>query len=150
MIVYQSDVLGFRTAVDKNKIVIDIEHQFHEKYGRKVSDPERRSWNNSLRFMETVLRLAKIPDDGGVLIEYNIPSTSKRIDFIVSGYDEKDDANFVIVELKQWETAEATEKEDTVVAYTGGGLREVAHPSYQAYSYKKYLSDMIMTVSNLI
>lgn len=142
MIVYQSDVIGFRTAVDSNRIVKDIEHQFNDKYGRRVSDPERRSWNNSLRFMETVLRLAKIPDDGGVLIEYNIPSTSKRIDFIVSGYDEKDNANFVIVELKQWETAQASEKEDIVVAYTGGGFREVAHPSYQAFSYKKYLMDM--------
>lgn len=142
MIVYQSDVIGFRTAVDSNRIVKDIEQQFNDKYGRKVSVPEKRSWNNSLRFMETVLRLARIPDDGGVLIEYNIPSTSKRIDFIVSGHDEKDNANFVIVELKQWETAEATEKEDIVVAYTGGGFREVAHPSYQAFSYKKYLMDM--------
>ena len=142
MIVYQSDVISFRTAVDGNRIVKDIEQQFNDKYGRRVSVSEKRSWNNSLKFMETILRLAKIPDDGGVLIEYNIPSTSKRIDFIVSGHDDKDNANFVIVELKQWETAEATEKEDIVVAYTGGGNREVAHPSYQAFSYKKYLMDM--------
>ena len=142
MIIYQSDVIGFRTAVDTNQIVKDIAVQFSDKYGRRVSDSEKRSWNNSLRFMETALRLAKIPDDGGVLIEYNIPLSSLRIDFIISGHDEKDNANFVIVELKQWEKADATDKEDLVVAFTGGRLREVAHPSYQAFSYKKYLMDM--------
>lgn len=142
MIIYQNDVIGFRTAVDTNRIVNDIDAQFSEKFGMRVQDSERRSWNNSLRFMETALRLAKIPDDGGVLIEYNIPSTSKRIDFIVSGHDEQDNPNFVIIELKQWDKAEATDKEDLVIAYTGRALREVAHPSYQAYSYKKYLMDM--------
>lgn len=142
MIIYQNDVTGFRTAVDKNLIVKEIDAQFLDKFGRRVSNSERTSWTNSLRFMETALRVAMIPDDGGVLIEYNIPSTSKRIDFIVSGHDEKDHANFVIVELKQWEKAEATDKEDLVVAFTGGNFREVAHPSYQAFSYKKYLMDM--------
>lgn len=142
MIIYQNDVIGFRTAVDTNRIVNDIDAQFSEKFGMRVQDSERRAWNNSLRFMETALRLAKIPDDGGVLIEYNIPSTSKRIDFIVSGHDEQDNPNFVIIELKQWDKAEATDKEDLVIAYTGRALREVAHPSYQAYSYKKYLMDM--------
>lgn len=142
MIIYQNDVIGFRTAVDTNRIVNDIDAQFSEKFGKRVQDSERRAWNNSLRFMETALRLAKIPDDGGVLIEYNIPSTSKRIDFIVSGHDEQDNPNFVIIELKQWDKAEATDKEDLVIAYTGRALREVAHPSYQAYSYKKYLMDM--------
>lgn len=142
MIIYQSDVIGFRTAVDSNRIVSDIDAQFSDKFGWKVSDSERRAWNNSLRFMETALRLAKIPDDGGVLIEYNIPSTSKRIDFIVSGHDEENNANFVIIELKQWDKADASDKEDLVIAYTGNALREVAHPSYQAFSYKKYLMDM--------
>lgn len=142
MIIYQSDVIGFRTAVDTNRIVSDIDTQFADKYGRKVSDSERRAWNNSLRFMETALRLARIPDDGGVMIEYNIPSTSLRIDFIVAGHDEKDNANFVIIELKQWDKADATDKEDLVVAFTGGSFREVTHPACQAFSYKKHLTDM--------
>jgi len=101
MIIYKNDVHGFRNAVDNNVIVADIEKGFREKFGKKVNDNEKRSWNNSLRFMETALRKAEIPGDCGVLVEYNIPSTSKRIDFIVTGHDNKDEANFVIVELKQ-------------------------------------------------
>lgn len=142
MIIYKNDAVGFKNAVDENRIVYDIEMQYTDKFGRKVSDAEKRAWNYSLRFMETALRKSNIPDDCGVLIEYNIPSTSKRIDFIISGYDDKDNANFVIVELKQWNKAGATNKEDIVTAFIGGRVREVAHPSYQAYSYKKYLSDM--------
>ena len=101
MIIYKNDVAGFRNAVDSNAIVTDIEKGFREKFGRKVHSNEKRSWNNSLRFMETALRKADIPGDCGVLVEYNIPSTSKRIDFIVTGHNERDEANFVIVELKQ-------------------------------------------------
>lgn len=142
MIIYKNDVLGFRNAVDSNAIVSDIEKGFREKFGRKVNDQEKRSWNNSLRFMETALRKAEIPGDCGVLVEYNIPSTSKRIDFIVTGHDEDDNSNFVIVELKQWEKAHATNKEDLVATYVGGSVRDVPHPSYQAYSYKKYIMDM--------
>ncbi len=142
MIVYKNNAAGFRTDVDDNRIVREIEAVYSTKLGRRAIDAERRSWNNSLRFMETVLRKSQVPDDCGVLIEYNIPSTSKRIDFIVSGRDKDDNANFVIVELKQWEKARATNKEAIVTSYVGGGVREVAHPSYQSYSYKKYLSDM--------
>lgn len=69
MIIYQNSALGFRTAVDDNKIVYDMDAQFMSKYGRKVSESEKRAWNYSLRFMETVLRRSKIPDDRGVLIE---------------------------------------------------------------------------------
>lgn len=142
MIIYKNDVKGFRSAVDSNAIVSDIEKGFQEKFGRKVNNNEKRSWNNSLRFMETALRKADIPGDCGVLVEYNIPSTSKRIDFIVTGHNEKDEANFVIVELKQWEKANATNKEELVATYVGGAIRDVPHPSYQAYSYKKYITDM--------
>ncbi|TGE37675.1 DUF2075 domain-containing protein [Desulfosporosinus fructosivorans] len=142
MIIYQNSALGFRTAVDDNKIVYDIDVQFMSKYGRKVAESEKRAWNYSLKFMETVLRRSKIPDDCGVLIEYMIPNTSKRIDFIVSGHDKHDNANFVIIELKQWDKVGTTNKEDIVTTYVGGKVREVAHPSYQAYSYKKHISDM--------
>nr|MCR5814488.1 DUF2075 domain-containing protein [Desulfovibrio sp.] len=74
--------------------------------------------------------------------EYNIPSTSKRIDFVITGHDTSNNSNFLIIELKQWASAEATQKEAIVKTYLNNSLRETTHPAYQAYSYKKYLSDM--------
>jgi len=142
LIIYQNSAIGFRDAVDNNQIVSDIEKQYISKFARRVGTAEKRSWNNSLKFMETVIRKSAVPDDCGVLIEYNIPTTSKRADFIISGQDDDNNNNFVIIELKQWDKAEATQKEDIVKSYVGSGNREMLHPSYQALSYKRYISDM--------
>ncbi|WP_200889529.1 DUF2075 domain-containing protein [Cohnella kolymensis] len=76
------------------------------------------------------------------MIEFNIPSTSKRVDFIITGKNEKGSDNYVVVELKQWDSAEATEKEDVVRSFVGGKVREVAHPSYQSWSYRQFMEDM--------
>ena len=53
--------------------------------------------------MYKVLNDDGIRSDAGVAIEFNIPQTSKRVDFIISGYGADSDPEMVIVELKQWE-----------------------------------------------
>lgn len=103
--------------------------------GHKETASERMAWRNSLRCMETVLRNSEVADDCGVLVEYVIPNTSNRVDFIITGEDDKERKNYVIVELKQWENAELTDYPDLVNTYVGRGKREVPHPSYQADSY---------------
>lgn len=59
---------------------------------------------------------------------------------MIGGRDGKNE-NVVVVELKQWETCTATSRENVVKTYTGGALREVAHPSQQAYSYAKLIEN---------
>ncbi|MHB1454293.1 MAG: DNA/RNA helicase domain-containing protein [Saccharofermentanales bacterium] len=142
MIVYQSTALKFRESVDSNSIISEIESNFRQKLGRRVGDSEKHSWNNSLRFMETIVRNSRVANDCGILIEYGIPATSKRIDFIISGHSQEDDENFVIIELKQWEKANATSKENIVESFVGGNVRELTHPSYQAWSYRQLITDM--------
>lgn len=39
-------------------------------------------------------------------IEYQIPRTSKRVDFMIAGADSSNNSNVVVVELKQWDKAE--------------------------------------------
>jgi len=142
MIIYSSSAREFRHSVDENRIALEIENAFVRKLGKRPSPSEKQAWNHSMRFMETVIRNARIPDDCGILIEYNLPTTSKRIDFIVTGQDEQENDNFIIVELKQWESAEATDKKDVVLAVYGGRQVETTHPSYQAWSYLQFLRDM--------
>ncbi len=91
--------------------------------------------------MKNVLDVDDIPKDTHIAIEYNIPNTSKRVDFIISGHDENDKPNVVIVELKQWEQAEKTSRQDIVTTFVGGNIRAVTHPSYQAYSYAKIIEN---------
>ena len=142
MILYSSSASDFMKSVDDNTIVDRVSEAFLVNLGRNPGTGERRSWNNSMRFMESIIRKAKVADDCGVLIEFNIPASSKRVDFIISGTNERNESNFVVVELKQWETAKATDKEDIVQAFVGGAERELTHPSYQAWSYKQMIDDM--------
>jgi uncharacterized protein len=148
MIIYENTLLGFKQHVDTNQIGDLVQVKFLELLGHGKQDSERRSWDNSLHFMAAATRLAGLNDDCGVLIEYMIPSTSNRIDFIISGEDDKGNKNFVIVELKQWETAQKTELDGIVETYVGKGMRNTTHPSYQANSYKTHLSDLSEGVSN--
>ncbi|WP_068614674.1 DUF2075 domain-containing protein [Paenibacillus tuaregi] len=142
MIIYSSNALKFRELVDSNQITLEIESAFIKNMRKKPSPGEKRAWNNSMQFMERIIRNSKVPDNCGIMIEYNIPSTSRRIDFIIAGQDEKKNNNFVIVELKQWDSAQATDREDVVRAFVGGNTREIPHPSYQAWSYRQLINDM--------
>jgi len=142
MILYSSSAGGFIHSVRTNSIVDEITEAFVKGFGKRPNPKEKTAWTNSLRFMETIIQDSQIVKDCGVLIEYNIPSTSKRIDFIVTGQDEDKQDNFVILELKQWDDATATDKEEIVKSFVAGKDREVPHPSYQAWSYQEMLSNM--------
>ena len=102
---------------------------------------EYRAWQNSLGFMRNVLDDPTIPNESEIAIEYQIPRTSKRVDFIIIGADNNNQNNVVVVELKQWDKAEKVDDEmhHSVKAFTGRGNRMVNHPSYQAYSYATFI-----------
>jgi uncharacterized protein len=106
-----------------------------------VSESELRSWENSLPQMARVLRDADLKEDTRVLLEYKLPSTEKRIDFIIAGKDVKGNKNAIIIELKQWQKAKVAEGDGIVRTFLGKRERETVHPSYQASSYRKYLQN---------
>ena len=106
----------------------------------KESRAEYRSWENSLPKIGMIIANRKIDDDVQVALEYQIPLTSKRVDFMIGGTDGTRN-NVVIIELKQWETCRATTRENVVKAFTGGAERDVPHPSQQAYSYAKLIAN---------
>lgn len=145
MIVYDGLKTDFLKSVEEDSIAIQIEENILAKMGRHTAKPEFRSWENSLTYMYKVLNDNEIPSDAGIAIEYNIPQTAKRIDFMITGYDTKDAANMVIVELKQWQDLDAVKAVDgadaLVDTFTGGALRRVVHPSYQVWSYAQLIRD---------
>lgn len=146
MLVYRSTKIGFQSDVDKGQIDAIIEKAFKDKLHRNTSQKEVESWWNSLHFMYSILNDKDIPDNTGVAIECQIPQTSKRIDFILSGKDSSNKDNVIIVELKQWKSSELTEKDGIVKTALGKGLHETSHPSYQAWSYAAMLQDFSATV----
>ena len=148
MIVYESTKQGFLT--DASNCIEDIiSSNVKERLGIDVKpgSSEYNSWRNSLgNAMNHVMNTSKIPDDAGVAIEYSIPRAKDRIDFIITGQDEQDTENLVIIELKQWTDIQTTEKDATVLARFGHGMSEKVHPSYQAWSYSTLLNGFNATV----
>ena len=149
MIIYSGIKSQFMEAVETASIATQIKDNIYDKMHRKTGLSEFKSWKQSLQSMYVVLTDSKIPDDTGIAIEYNIPQTSKRVDFIISGYDADKNPNVIIIELKQWTEVNAVQGQDALVeTYTGGALRKVVHPSYQAWSYKVMIEDYNSHVQN--
>lgn len=142
MIIYSGNKADFMVQVEDDTIAYTIRDNILEKMHRKTGDAEFKSWVNSLEYMYKVLNDDDIPQNSGVAIEYNLPNTAKRVDFLVSGYDADRSANVVIIELKQWEKLNKVDGLDALVeTFTGGRERRVVHPSYQAWSYAQMIED---------
>ncbi|UFX83355.1 DUF2075 domain-containing protein [Candidatus Absconditicoccus praedator] len=146
MIVYSETKQTFLDDVSKRNIEDIIETCVENKLKRKTSKNEKLSWKNSLREMFFIMSDNEIPDDIGVSIEYNIPGSGKRIDFIITGLDDSNKENVIIIELKQWEKVQLTDKDGIVTTRFSHGESEENHPSYQAWSYATLLYSFNETV----
>lgn len=140
MIVYHNTKSNFVEDVISNNIENIILDFFKEKIGQSTSVNEINSWKNSMQYMNNILLDPEIPNDAGIVIEFQIPQTSKRIDFIITGQNDSNKDFAILVELKQWSKAEKTDKDGIVYTYVGKKEREVSHPSYQAWTYAALLN----------
>ena len=146
MIVYEATKAEFIDSVFSGLITDEIYDIYKEKIG-KSNESQIRSWENSMQYMYRILEDSEIPSNCGVAIEFTIPTTSKRIDFILTGMADNKNDNVVIIELKQWDSAEKVEGKDGIVkTFLGGGIREVTHPSYQVWTYASLIENFNETV----
>ena len=143
MIVYSATKAQFNNDVNLNLISDIILDNLRKKNLSGGQEAEYRSWQNSLHFMRSAIDDPEIPNDVEVAIEYQIPRTSKRVDFMIAGADAANTSNVVVVELKQWEKAEKVDDimQHSVRAFTSGANRIVNHPSYQAYAYATFIKN---------
>lgn len=148
MIVYSGTKQTFSEHVRNNVIADKIHEAFVSLIGQKSSPGEIRSWENSMMYMNNVLSDEAIPNNAGVAIEYKIPTSSKRVDFILTGSNETQSEVAIIVELKQWDKIQTTNEDGIVETFVGGGIRRVTHPSYQAWSYARLIKDFSEVVQN--
>ena len=126
---------SFQNAIARK---LAVAFQAHFRY--LPAQSEVSSWRNSLRAMAQVLQQGDLLGTN-VVVEYQLPLTSRRLDCMVVGRDAFSRANAVIVELKQWEQADLSEVEGCVETWVGGARREVLHPSCQVAQYRQYLED---------
>lgn len=129
---------------DAPTIEVQVQRAVREALGlsKREGSSEYASWHNSLgNAMFHVINTSSISDDAGIAIEYQINGRSLRIDFLIAGKDQLGQENIVIVELKQWTLVEPSDLRDCVRTAVGGGIRDVPHPSFQAYGYARQMLD---------
>lgn len=140
MLLYSGTTPDFIKATTHNAIAQRLADAFTAHYRYPPSPSEFQSWQNSLRSFSDVLREGELYQQG-ILLEYQLPLSSKRIDAILTGCDATRD-RAVIVELKQWSTSTLGSSGDLLKTWVGGNHRDVLHPSVQANQYRRYLEDM--------
>lgn len=124
----------------QNQIAEKLKSSFFLNFRFNPSPSEVNSWKNSLRAISQVFQYSNLLDHG-IILEYQLPLTSKRLDCIICGKNKKNNENAVIIELKQWDKCEYSDGENEVITWVGGGKREVLHPSAQVGQYHMYLQD---------
>lgn len=146
MLVYNETKKVFLQHVSDNHIEDIIYQRVKDRLNRETGKSEVNSWKASLTQMFFVLNDQEIPDDSWISIEFRIPQTAKRIDFIITGEDNQNRESAIIIELKQREKAKITDKDWLMVTRFQNGEVEVSHPSYQARSYARLLQNFNETV----
>ena len=129
-----------------NRIAEKLRISFADQLNRRVSPGELNAWRNSLQSFAHVLSHYQLTNVG-VVLEMQLPLTSKRLDCLLTGVDESGHPSAVIIELKQWAEADASSIQDCVVAFVGQAPRDMLHPSQQALQYKQYLEDSSIVFS---
>jgi DUF2075 family protein len=124
----------------RNEIATKLKNAFFEYYRYNPSPAEINSWRNSLKEISDVFVEVNLTDHG-IILEYQLPLTSKRLDCLISGKDRNDTDNAVIIELKQWSKCREASGDNEVLTWVGGNEREVLHPSVQVAQYTMYLQD---------
>lgn len=124
------------TIADKLKL------SYEDYYLRSPSPGEVNSWRNSLRVLKDVLEKYSLVDNG-IIIEYELPYSTKRLDCMLLGNSRDGTSNAIIIELKQWETVKDSNFQDNIITFVGQRERLEAHPSVQVKEYHLYVKDFV-------
>ena len=84
----------------RNLISDRLKQAFFAHFRYQPPNSEVMAWQNSLRAMARVSELAGLHDHG-VLVEYQLPLSSKRLDVMFTGHTSAGRPMANIVELKQ-------------------------------------------------
>src|SRR3989304_1102425 len=141
MRLYSGSSQQFIEDTYRNQITDKLEQSFVIQMGHAASPGEVSAWRNSLRATSMVFEHAELADQG-VIVEYQLPLSSRRLDCMVCGRDGASKDNAVIIELKQWDRCKPADGDHEVLAWVGGSERELLHPSVQAGQYRMYLEDV--------
>lgn len=141
MILYEGTIETFNDDVMQNCVADRASEKYTSHYNRKPAPSEYRSWQNSLPILNQAFRYADLKDNK-ILLEYELPYSSQRIDVLLFGKSVDNTENIVILELKQWSNdglKESDSEGNVFVKYAS--WKEQPHPSLQVEGYYFHLKD---------
>lgn len=135
----RSSVDGAASMFQGGSAVEHMTRQLLATAGQAPSRGEARAWRHSLPLLLEDLRaggFSKVE----VLVEHQLPLTSKRVDAVLAGvHPRTGDPSYVFVELKQWSHADIVDGDgDHLVRVDAYGDRPVLHPVDQVAGYLDY------------
>jgi hypothetical protein len=129
-------------------LVEKLSAQMLFQMGNSPSPAEKRAWKNSLIEMSEVFIECGLGEIT-LLVEYQLPYSSKRIDLVAIGSDPKNETPAVMaIELKQWTSASNYEGALDALKIDAYGSTPVLHPITQVSRYCEYLADFNHFLSN--
>jgi hypothetical protein len=140
MRLYSGTTASLIDDTTKNRIATKLSDAFFHEFRFQPAPSEVNSWRNSLRAVSQVFQEGNLLNNG-VILEFQLPLTSRRLDCLVTGRNDWSRENAVIVELKQWDKCEDGNGRNELSTWVGGNMRDVLHPSAQVGQYKTYLED---------
>jgi uncharacterized protein len=145
MRLYEGTISDFNQAVLQNDIADQISSSYEHYYRRRANPAEYRSWQQSLNFLRNSFEYTGLSDNT-LIIEYELPYSTRRIDVLIFGRDLATNDSIVLIELKQWsnENVEDCPSEGNIVVDYGRFRKEQAHPSLQVQGYHYDLKDFLV------
>ena len=87
MQLYAGTSTDFIADTTSHRIAEKLKAAFFGHFRFHPPDSEIKSWQNSLDAMCSVMREAPL-DDHGILLEYQLPLSSRRLDYMITGKTE--------------------------------------------------------------
>lgn len=123
-----------------HRIAEKLRAEYVAQLGHRPGAAEFASWQNSLMALSMVIGQAELTDHG-LILEYQLGNTSRRLDAMLTGHASTSAENAVVIELKQWGETASSNADGCVETRVGGRLRPVPHPSVQVGQYQQWLLD---------
>jgi len=144
MRLYEGTIADFNTAVVNNLLADKLAENYRNYYRRSAGESEFRAWQHSSQYLKNSFEASTLTDNKLVL-EYELPYSSRRIDALLFGSDSAKKSSVVLLELKQWSNKNVSDAvaEGNINVDYGRFLKEVAHPSLQVEGYHFDLKDFL-------
>src|SRR2546425_927032 len=144
MRLYEGTVADFNLDVIGSVLADKLAKKYQNYYQRDAGESEYRAWQQSSQYLKNSFEAATLTDNK-LIIEYELPYSSRRIDVLLFGSDSADKDSIVLLELKQWSNDSVSDApaEGNINVDYGQFVKEVAHPSWQVEGYHYDLQDFL-------